>query len=369
MKFFNNIINGLLLVAVAGMTTACRNAFFDEDNCDATYRLHLKYTRNMKWADAFPAEVTHVGVYAFEEGGKLAWSGSETVERLSQDGYFFTVPVDPGKYDFVVWCGGKSLEESAHAWTLGAGNEISTKSDLHICLDAPQNPDGEGLLANSDIHRLYHGSLSNVELPSVTGIYDYEVDLTKDTNFIRVVLQHADGEPVNPDHFNFTITDTNAALDHTNLSSSPTPVTYRPWAITAAETELPDPDNIPDSSTGSTDYKTPSSGGGRGSSRGITQISSVVADMTTSRLIKGNRPTIKIDCTEPGNEHNVAKLDLISYFLMIKGSANRHVEDQDFLDRQDDYTMMLILDDNNRWSISLGLYINSWRIVEQSTTL
>ena len=65
----------------------------------------------------------------------------------------------------------------------------------------------------------------------------------------------------------------------------------------------------------------------------------------------------------------MARLDLISYFLMIKGSANRHIEDQDFLDRQDDYTMMLILDDNNRWNIRLGLYINSWRIVYQSEVL
>lgn len=341
-----------------GVTCGCRQAFFDEDDCDATYRLHLMYTRNMKWADAFPAEVTHVGVFAFNSDGKLVWSGSETAERLSQDGYYFTVPVDPGVYDFIVWCGGKSLEDKAHAWTLSGGDWLVSKSDVNIRLDAPQNPNGDGLLANYDLHRLYHGSISDVELPSVTGIYDYDVDLTKDTNFIRVVLQHADGEPVNPEHFTFSITDTNAALDHTNLSTTSTPITYQPWAITAAETELPDPDNTVD------DTKS-----GNGKSRGITQISSVVADMTTSRLIKGNRPTIKIDCTEPGNEHNVAKLDLISYFLMIKGSANRHVEDQDFLDRQDDYTMMLILDDNNRWSISLGLYINSWRIVEQSTTL
>ena len=60
---------------------------------------------------------------------------------------------------------------------------------------------------------------------------------------------------------------------------------------------------------------------------------------------------------------------LISYFLMIKGSANRHIEDQDFLDRQDDYTMMLILDNNNRWNLKLGLYINSWRIVKQDAVL
>ena len=87
------------------------------------------------------------------------------------------------------------------------------------------------------------------------------------------------------------------------------------------------------------------------------------------RLVTTCRPTLEVNCTQPGNEHLVARLDLISYFLMIKGSANRHLTDQDFLDRQDDYSMMLILDDNNRWNLSLGLYINSWRIVRQEETI
>lgn len=351
MRFFAAAI---IAISAAG----CESAVFDsEGDCDVTYRLHLSYTRNMKWADAFPAEVTDVGVYAFDKTtGALAWSGTETAERLRTDNCYLNLPLDPGTYDIIVWCGGKSLESTAHGWNLDGGNTIASKSDLHIRLDAPADPDTNGgKLAQSDIHRLYHGSIDAAVMPEEPGSYDYEIDLTKDTNFIRIVLQHADGEPVNPDHFNFKITDTNGALDHTNLTSAAVPVTYRPWAVTTAETDLPDPENV--------------TGRASAPSRATTQISSVIADMTTSRLVKGNRPTIEINCTEPGNEHSVARLDLISYFLMIKGSANRHIEDQDFLDRQDDYTMMLILDDNNRWNIRLGLYINSWRIVYQSEVL
>lgn len=359
MKLIKNIISILVVVAILVQTQACDHAVYDDsDDCNAYYRLHLTYTRNMKWADAFPAEVTHIGVYAFDSDGRFVWSGSETAERLKADGYYYSLPLDPGVYDIVVWCGGKSLEDKAHAWTLTGGDWLVSKSDINIKLDAPKNPNGNGLLAISDLHRLYHGTLNNVVLPNTEGIHEFDIDLTKDTNFIRVILQHADGEPVNPDHFTFRIKDTNASLDHSNLASHPVSVTYIPWAVTTAETEMPDPENVVDSRSSR-----------EGISRGLTQISSVIADMTTSRLIKSNRPTIEIDCIEPGNEHNVARLDLISYFLMIKGSANRHVEDQDFLDRQDDYTMMLILDDNNRWNINLGLYINSWRIVLQNTIL
>lgn len=361
MKLFENIAIRFFAAAMIAISAAgCESAVFDnEGDCDVTYRLHLSYTRNMKWADAFPAEVTNIGVYAFDQTtGALAWSGTETADRLRADNYYLNLPLDPGTYDIVVWCGGKSLESTAHGWNLDGGNTIASKSDLHIRLDAPADPENAGAkLAQSDIHRLYHGSIDAAVMPEEPGSYDYEIDLTKDTNFIRVVLQHADGEPVNPDHFTFKITDTNGALDHTNLTSAGDPVTYRPWAVSTAETDLPDPDNVQGRASA------PSA------SRATTQISSVIADMTTSRLVKGNRPTIEINCTEPGNEHSVARLDLISYFLMIKGSANRHIEDQDFLDRQDDYTMMLILDDNNRWNIRLGLYINSWRIVYQSEVL
>lgn len=333
----------------------CDSVIYDsEGDCDVNYRLHLSYTRNMKYADAFPAEVTDIGVYAFDSDGALAWSTTESAERLKADKYTLTMPVDPGVYDIVVWCGGKSLENTAHKWTLAGGSDIAQKSDLHIRLDASPDTDAPGLVADSDIHRLYHGSISDAVMPEAPGTYDYSIDLTKDTNFIRVVLQHADGEPVNPDHFSFKITDTNSSLDHTNLTNSSETITYRPWAVTTAETELPDPENTI---------------GSRHVARATTQISSVIADMTTSRLVKGNKPTIEISCTEPGNEHTVARLDLISYFLMIKGSANRHIEDQEFLDRQDDYTMMLILDDRNRWNARLGLYINSWRIVIQDTQL
>lgn len=358
MKQLRNIASRIASLILAVAATACSGVVYDsEGDCDVTYRLHLTYTRNMKWADAFPAEVTNVGVYVFSKSGSLVWSGSESAETLHANDNYITLPLDPGKYDIIVWCGGKSLESSAHGWKLASQGAVNSKSDIHIALDAPADPNGSGLLATSDLHRLYHGTLDDAVMTDEPGVHDYEIDLTKDTNFIRVVLQHADGEPVNPDHFTFRITDTNAALDHTNLSAASQAVTYKPWGVITAETELPDPENIAGSSASAP------------RSRATSQISSVVADMTTSRLIKGNKPTIEINCTQPGNEHNVARLDLISYFLMIKGSANRHISDQEFLDRQDDYTMMLILDDNNRWNIRLGLYINSWRIVEQSETL
>ena len=67
MKQFLHLLISLI---ISSGLTACQDAVFDsEGDCSSTYTLHLSYTRNMKWADAFPAEVTNVGVYAFNTDG------------------------------------------------------------------------------------------------------------------------------------------------------------------------------------------------------------------------------------------------------------------------------------------------------------
>lgn len=330
---------GVAFFAV-GALMSCDSVIYDEEgDCSRNYRVKLTYTQNMKDADAFSSEVTDVALYAIAPDGSIAWSTRKSADELRAADNCITVDVEPGHYDLVAWCGGRSREDNASLWILAGGDTPAVPEDLACTLVTDA-----GNVSDNDIHRLYHGILTNVELPDDYGTFDYTLDLTKDTNFVRVILQHADGEPVNKDWFTFTVTDRNSQLDHTNSPCSSDLVTYHPWFVTSAATEMPDPDNT---------------------SRTVTTVSSVIAEMTTSRLVTSNRPTLEINCTEPGNEHTVARLDLISYFLMIKGSANRHLSDQEFLDRQDDYTMMLILDDNNRWNINLGLYVNSWRIVQQ----
>lgn len=348
----------LISLAAVAAFTACDSAIYDEEgDCSVTYRVKLTYTKNMKGADAFPVEVTHVALYAFDPDGNLATAVTKTAEELHAADNYVNLDLEPGRYDIVAWCGGTSREPDAARWTLAGGDTPVAKTDLLCTLSTTPGEAAGKVVSDKDLHRLYHGSLADAEMPALYGTHDYTIDLTKDTNFIRVILQHADGDPVNPEWFTFSITDTNTALDHTNTPASADVVTYRPWAVTSVATEMPDPDHIAGS-------KAPAR-----QSRTVTSISSVIAEMTTSRLVTTSRPVIEVHCTEPGNEHSVARLDLISYLLMIKGSANRHMTDQEFLDCQDDYSMMLILDDNNRWNISLGLYINSWRIVRQETVI
>ena len=109
----------ILIALLAVGITACDSVFYDEEgDCSVTYRVKLTYTKNMKNADAFPSEVTHVALYAFDPAGRIAWSTTTTAAELHAADNCINVEVDPGTYDLVAWCGGTSRETAAAGWTL-----------------------------------------------------------------------------------------------------------------------------------------------------------------------------------------------------------------------------------------------------------
>ena len=61
-------------------------------------------------------------------------------------------------------------------------------------------------------------------------------------------------------------------------------------------------------------------------------------------------------------------IPLIDYALLVKGYYNRDMTDQEYLDRQDEYTMTFFLDDNDQWASS-SIIINSWKVVLDNVEL
>ena len=66
---------------------------------------------------------------------------------------------------------------------------------------------------------------------------------------------------------------------------------------------------------------------------------------------------------------DVLRINLREYVLMVKGNYHRHYTDQQYLDYQDEYVMTFFLNDENRWDITQGIYINSWHVVLQFTDI
>lgn len=356
MKIFTYISRYLAAAAVVATSlltlSSCDNIIFDKEvDCDVVYRLKFRYDMNMKFADAFHHEVKSVSLYAFDQEGKLVWQTTDAGEHLSQEGYSITLPLPPGQYSLMAWCG----LDNGESFTVPGISEDDLREGLHCRLNRVYH-DEDGAISKDDLHPLFHGVL-DVDLPEQdrAGEYTYVMRLTKDTNVFRIVLQHLSGKDINADDFTFKIEDENGWLNHDNSLREDEPLTYHAWDkySGSAGVDINDPTN-PDPE-----------------SRAITSVKVAVAEITTSRLMMSDginkaKPMLVIRKAEDGDL--VARIPVIDYALLVKGNYNRPMEDQEYLDRQDEYNMTFFLDDSSHW-LATTIIINSWRVVLNQTDL
>ena len=95
-------------------------------------------------------------------------------------------------------------------------------------------------------------------------------------------------------------------------------------------------------------------------------FSAAIAELTIPRLVKGQGTQLTVTNKESGK--TVFSIPLIDYALLVKGFYNRDMDDQEYLDRQDEYDMVFFLDEGDRW-LNTYIYINSWKVVLQNTGL
>lgn len=331
----------ILFAVMAAMTTAsCGWIKDDLEPCPAQLRLRFVYDNNLKFANAFPHEVKSVYVWAFDESGAPVWSDSAVGDALSNGDFAIETPLTEGKYDFVSWCG---LQDN-NDFDLSTYTPAS-KEELEIKLNTI-NKDGKHI-SQSYLPGLYHGIISdetfivNADAPSIKTI---TIPLMKDTNNIRVLLQKYDGSEINESDFEVFMTIPDAWLSWENSVVPEGPmVTYCPWDVkhgTANVGENP----------------------GQGT---ITSMSSLLYEFSSSRLIADADATLTVRRTS--DNHDIIRIPIIEYFLMVKGHYvnpdGSPLTDQQYLDRQDDYSILFFIDENNGWYVGYGIYINSWAVV------
>jgi hypothetical protein len=174
------------------------------------------------------------------------------------------------------------------------------------------------------------------------GVHTETMSLTKDTNNVRVILQHLSGVDVDKDLFRFEITDVNGALDYDNSLMEDEVLTYSPWSVVAGSAGV-------------------GSGDIYASTRAQTSVSVALAEFTVSRLMTSTNPMLSIYNVED-NDRLVLSIPLKDYALLVKGNYNRQMDDQEYLDRQDEYNLTFFLDEFGNWATSM-IIINSWSVV------
>ena len=135
--------------------------------------------------------------------------------------------------------------------------------------------------------------------------------------------------------------DSELAYDNSVLPDTPE-FCYLPWSLTGGVAEMPD-----------------------GMEGTVTSVSSVLAELSTSRLMKGAECYLTVTRNSDGKE--IIHIPFIEYLLLVKGNY-RPMSDQEYLDRQDEYSLTFFLDSGLNWYSRIGIYINSWHIVPPQDT-
>ena len=327
-----------LLLLAAGTFSSCNVLTEEEQDC--TVYVRFKYDMNMKFADAFQNAVNSVTLYAFDKNGVLAYQKTEEGDLLKQDGYRMRLDgishSDKAEYDFITWAG-EPDNESFTIPVLIEGKH--TKEDLYCQL----NRAGDGIV-NDNLEDLFHGQVSDLNFGRAAMQPGEEVvmPLVKNTNSIRIMLQHISGEPLNVDEFKFSITDYNGKMNYDNtLLDKDVKISYQAWYT----------------GNGNADVE--------GENSGTPAINVAIAELAVSRLMADAKPVLTVTDLE-GKE--ILKLDLVQCALMYKREKYNDMSNQEFLDREDEYNFTFFLDDGNRW-ISSSIIINSWRVVLQNSDL
>ena len=322
-------------------TSSCKDGliFDGEGDCGIYYRIRFKYDYNIKFADAFANEVNSVALYIFDQNNTLIEEITTTdKEALSSGSFEIPLELEPGRYTLLAW-GGLMNEES---FDMVANTKIGTTKleELQVKMHRQHNDKGEATVSD-DLLPLYHGTMT-LEVVNKPGTYTETMSLVKDTNSIRILLHEMSGHDVDADKFRFEIHDSNGLYDWDNTLLDDEQIIYEAWYQTTGSADMEE-------------YAT----------RTVTEVNVALAELTTGRMRADNSPILHIISRETGED--VVRLPLADYALLVKGYYRESMSDQEYLDRQDEYSLTLFLDEGE-W-VSSMIYINSWRVVINDSSI
>ncbi|MBO7264506.1 MAG: FimB/Mfa2 family fimbrial subunit [Alistipes sp.] len=335
---FRRIALASAMVVAMLATSSCNdglNIFDGQGDCGVY--ISFKYDYNIKFANAFANEVNSVALYVFDENGVLVeYTTATDKEELSKEKFEIPLELAPGKYNLLAW-GGLMNEESFDLLAEAKVGETKIE-EVQVKMHRKYNDNGEAVV-DEDLLPLYHGSMP-IEVSDEDGTYRHTMSLKKNTNSVRILLHEMSGQQMDADQYIFEIKDNNGLYDWDNTLLADEDITYSAWY----------------QETGSADVE---------ESRAITSISVALAELTIGRMRADKSPMLYIKNRLTGEM--VASLPLAEYALLVKGYHNESMGNQEYLDRQDEYTLTFFLDEGV-W-LDAYILINSWRVVINNAEL
>lgn len=309
------------LILTAGFIS-CNTIYTDRSDCPRGVSLRFVYDYNMEYADAFSSKVHCLSVYVFDEDGHFVRRYDETSDNLKDKSWRMKMNLDAGNYTLLAY-GGLACQDKSFDIT-DFKDQSSTIDDTFVTLKH------DDYVSDQSLHGLFYGA-EEITVPHIEDFVEDTVYMMKNTNNIRIVLQQASGASLSASDFTFCITDDNTCMDKTNSVISKGMVTYKPWSTGEAI-------------VGTTEYDE-------------TPVSVAYAELSTSRLVTSNSPKLIIRNAATGKD--IINIPLINYLLLLKSDLYSDMAQQEFLDRESEWSMIFFLDDGLRW-LNTRIVINDW---------
>lgn len=347
-----------LTVLLSLSITSCEDLFDYEGDCDVVHKVRFVYDKNLKWADAFPSEVKSVNLYAYDSNGVFVRKYLGRGEELSNPDYYITLDLPAGSYRFVAWCGleneGATEESFVVPEPVAGVSRIEELTCMMNVQGAPltysRDSDAESAdmpYSDSRLYFLYHGMLDVTLEDNHDGKeYTHTIKLTKDTNHIRIILQElSDDEGLNEDDYEITIESADGVMAYNNELLGNTAIRFMPWS------QQSDVVGVGRVEAGST---------------GIKYVKGLVADLSVGRMMASQLNDMMLTIRDANTKENIiARVPIIQYALLSRQyyemAYGHKMDDQEFLDREDEYVMTFFLY-QNKW-IDSYIDILQWRIV------
>ncbi len=288
----------------------------DLDECPNVYQTSFSYEMNPLGIDAFRSQVPSVSLYAFDaETGRFVCSSSGYGSPLGEENYRMSLDLSPGTYDLVAWAGvyGNDGFVSLPACPEAIG-ELSLELDH----------DGE---CSRLLSPVYHGkrrvtftdnNLTGSSDPQVAGI-----PLVKNTNRLNVRLIRLGESPViSADDFHVSLMSENSCMGYDNSVSGS--VIYRPWSVKI-------------------------------SSPGVH-----LSELSTTRLMADAHSRLEVVRASDGE--SIISIPLEDNLLQYRKEFYSAMDEQEYLDRMDEFDVTFVLTESNTWNTAADIYINKWAV-------
>lgn len=335
MKFIRREISKITAIACMAMAAitipSCNSVVYDYlDPCPQGVKLRFIYDYNMEFANAFPSQVDCLTLLVYDADGRYITSYNQsTDELLSDENWRLVLDLVPGDYIFEAWGGMECASSSFH---FNAAPESQPLQSLQVGIDKDKLTFPKG----TRLHPLFFGQLSMTVPENSMDYTEGTVEMKKDTNNFRLVLQSLDGYSTDGNDFIFTITDDNSLLNYDNGVIPQEPITYYAWTQGKESMGI-----LNDSSPWYAGY----------------------AELSTSRLLENSNAVLKIYRRDPENPDQpgleIVKLDLIWALQLLQSQEFAWMDLQQFLDRESRWDMVFFLD-NGLWTdayIQIGPWV------------